>query len=324
MFLARTLISTLKSKSEGPVTLIAADDADKVLQPTGSYGWFGKSLLVIPAVDEISPLLVVGAPTYHPQNIELSESDRNSAVGRVFMYAVGTTQAISSLEADNYVLAVTGCGHAGRTGQSLAYSKSLSAIAFAEPSYNVSGRSMLRTQSELGKSVLGHHGLRAGRVVVAQLSSLFNLQKSDVRMCDIADGAAMSVVITGDDMEGRFGLSLAFNGAATDSNTKERSITDILMVGAPLARDGVGTVFGYSLSINEKKNEMTSKMEFAIQGDTLDGEKKSRFGRTIVFGPWHTNSTQYSFFASAPLADLGFSAPDDDQRGRLVRVSVKV
>lgn len=322
LFFADTLKSFIDAST---ASLNAAEAADKLLQPTGSYGWYGKSLLVSPGIGDIPPMLHVGAPTYHLSGSDMSASDRNSAVGRVYMYSIGRDDAVKSLTGDGYTISITGCKHAGRTGRTLAFSKSLSAVAIAEPSFNTSTHSNRDYgNDDLGKGVLGQSGLRAGRVVVVSLSTLLASATADWQMCDIAGNQNLSVTLSGVDMEGRFGLSMAFSDNRILS-TGRGSSRDTLVIGSPISRDGTGAVFGYDIEAKEATGRMNTKATFVVRGDKFDGEKKSRFGRTLLAVPNRSsNSSEISFLAAAPLADVGGSAPDGDQRGRLFFVDVEI
>ena len=235
---------------------------------------------------------------------------------------------MESLTGDAYTLSIAGCMHAGRTGQTLAFSKALSAIAIAEPSYNISTPFFESNgTADLTKSVLDQRGLRAGRVVVVSLPALFHSGVKAWRMCDISGNRSLSVTLSGRDMEGRFGISMAFypcSGDRTEPKGSEFPTHETLVIGSPLSRDGTGAIFGYAIKVNEAMGRLNSKAIFIVQGDKFDGEKKSRFGSALIAAPGNNSesSGRTSFLAAAPLADLGFPAPDNDQRGRLFLVDI--
>ena len=317
VFLSSTWDSKYRAFVRGQkISVIACDEADNVMQPSGSYGWFGKSLLVIPSSGSIPALLAVGAPTYHPQDDDLPGNNLNSAVGRVFLYSAGSSDIVKNLNADLYTKSITGCGHAGRAGQSIAYSDSLGAIAISEPSFNVTTTEGLKSTEMLEKGVLGMHGLRSGRVLVTLIRNIVEVKETDLSFCELADDKFSSVILEGRDMEGRFGLSMNF--LANIGNYGE----DTIVIGAPIARGGMGSVHGYNLKYVDQDGALSFQNAFVVWGN-FDGENKSRFGKTMAPIP-AANSSCLSFIVGAPLADLGFIAPDNDERGRILRVDVSL
>ncbi len=384
VYLGRSMKRSIVNNAS-PTGMLASQTADVTLQPKGAYQWYGRSLLVTQAASPrqyyyqnddadgfttpaTAPLLIVGAPIYHPDvealSAHFSAADVNSAVGRVYAYSFASRRSFPS--AEEYSWSLTGCAHGARTGQSMAFSQPLNAIAVSEPAFN-SSRARLKREKTAGKMMcedlsvesekdsyvvgysrtpdafFGQRGLRAGRVAVIPLDEMQRLsvtKSKDIMLCeitrsfDVAEGASfrdkIAVTVSGHDMDGRFGSAIAFGSAASVASSSEMQLHDRLIVGAPLAGDGSGAVYGFNVSFEpyrDRNIEVTvdnnvrriARADWVIQGSDF-GEKKSRFGSTIL--PIFDSSSAQSLLVGAPLADAGYAAPDDDQRGILISLDI--
>jgi hypothetical protein len=206
VFLASSFASTFSSPNR--LHLTASSSADLLLQPSDSFQWFGKTLAIHSNVSG-SPLLVIGAPTFHSTLV----GEENSAVGKIYFYRIGQDKEAS------LVLSLSGCVHGFRTGYSFALSDTH--FAFSEPYWSPATDS---TNDQRPRDQL----LRSGRVLVVAWPDLLSLP-SQSRVCDL--GSVMEA--RGASFESRFGSSLLFCSPSSLS----------LVVGAPLANDGRGEVY---------------------------------------------------------------------------------
>ena len=137
-------------------------------------------------------------------------------MGKVFVYDFATSLS-------EYSLGISGCGHAGRTGQALATSKNH--LVFSEPAFNA--------------TVGGEQVLRAGRVLAVSWSSLLSLPSGDVKVCDLNSLLSEENLVQsmGNSFEARYGSSLAITSDASK-----------VYVGAPLEDDTRGNVYSMDLT----------------------------------------------------------------------------
>jgi hypothetical protein len=229
IYLSSSFINTISHPDPSLRLWLSASAADLIIQQPESYQWLGHSLSVQKDPSGgASPLLIVGAPTFHSER----SGEEDSAVGRVYVYRISTSSdAISA----SLLVSLTGCSHGARTGHSVATSSSY--LSIGEPYWTPSDSLALdRPRDSL---------LRSGRVVVSAWSSLLSLSESassaDIRICDLEGlavelGVAAPQQFRGDAYEGRFGLTMKFRGNE-----------DSLLVGAPLADDGKGRLYEVKL-----------------------------------------------------------------------------
>lgn len=323
VFLASSLRSLIQQRTATSphssfLSLVASDTADFTLQRQASFQYFGRSLEIVEAPQR---LLLVGAPFFHFEN---EGEDKTSAAGRIFAYSFtqqksqrsSLRRSVADKAPKDYEWSITGCLHAGRTGQTMAYSKTLSVLAIGEPAFNGTSRNPYT----LGKSIL-----RSGRVVLVPLQSLLDHASSglrDMRMCDI-EGWLETSVVAGDEKEARFGNTIAFlsapithtSVASTDSKNAVGSMDQLVIAGS-LGSKGAGSVSG--IEVSKSGSKVTARPKWTITGSDSIGEAKGRLGYRIVpFVSKGTNSS-YSVFSSAPFANCGGAAPDGDQLGQLV------
>ena len=189
-----------------------------------------------------APMLLVGAPMFH----STIPGEQDSAVGAVFAYQFcrhcssrghtvppndevididnsktpGWKERILGKESESvlatrdYSWSITGCSHAARFGQMLAFSPALSVIAIAQPAFNgthtVKGTPILRSGRVI---LLPMHEISRAVALIGRdlLISNFNL---NFKGGETSDGSFWAAEISGDATEGRFGSSLAFVSSA--------------------------------------------------------------------------------------------------------------
>jgi hypothetical protein len=297
VFLRTSLTAKLSkppTQQQPLVTLQAFIDADFTLQNNASFEYFGQNLEIVkrsPAV------LLVGAPYFHIDATNNVKNDNvNSAVGRVFAYSFDEGM-ISS------VFSITGCRHASRLGQSMAYSSSLDVLAIAEPSHNATFKPADNRFTRV---------LRGGRALLVPMSSLVEKASAslnkEISVCDVETWDDVASV-EGTEVEGRFGAQMVF---AQDKTSKR----DRLIVSAPVASTG-GDVFSVIVTFAEGKLRTQTKK--LLSGGSV-GEGKGRLGyrlaTTRATTDDHTERATL-VFASAPFADCSGTAPDNDEVGSL-------
>lgn len=181
-------------------------------------------------------MLVIGAPTYHSK----ISGEENSAVGKIYFYRINKDKEVTLAHS------LTGCGHGGRTGYSIALSETH--FAFSEPYWNSTGDGN-RPREQL---------LRSGRVFVVKWQDLLSTS-TNIQVCDLEPSTVLEA--KGASFEARFGTTLSFH-------------SDSLLVGAPLANDGRGEV--YSLDI------ATGQLDLLLEGTKRSSYYKPRYGQSIV------------------------------------------
>jgi hypothetical protein len=234
------------------------------LQPDDSFQWFGKSLAIHSNING-SPLLVIGAPTFHPK----VTGEENSAVGKIYFYRINQQKQATLL------LSLSGCEHGGRTGYSFALSENY--FAFSEPYWTPT------TTADTERGRPRDELLRSGRVITVKWQDLLSLS-SDLRVCDLlSSSAAPSIIeVRGTSFESRFGTTLLF-----DSNS--------LIIGAPLANDSRGEVSRVDLT--------TGELELLVEGTKKSSYSKPRYGSSLALTRDQDQQKQ-SLYVGAPYATI--------------------
>ena len=252
VYLATSFANTFAAEDSIRFHLGASAAADWVLQHEESFEWFGRSLAITKT--NTGNFLVIGAPSFHSKE----EGEENSAVGKLFVYNLAKAGA-------EYVLGISGCGHAGRTGHALA--ASAQHLVFSEPSYNVSVAPESQTGRE--KSVF----LRAGRVIAVSWDELFSVGRVEVKVCDLSN----VVESLGEGFEARHGSALALSADSTH-----------VIIGAPLANDTRGAVYSLDLT--------SGAVDVLLSGKT-HSSSKGRLGQAIAVH-------QDAVYIGAPYASI--------------------
>lgn len=259
----------------------ASNAADLVIQESASFQWLGKSLAIVPQDDVVKvPLLLVGAPSYHPVNLE----DVNSGVGRVYAYTLTANKVAN-------VWTVTGCSHASRTGHAVAVGSvnGMSYMAISEPTYNAtkplqmddSVDEDLEAISSLS-SMRNGEVLRSGRVLVISVHKIVESIASheteglDFKMCELENllGKAAVKEVVGNEFDGRLGSAIEFR---TSTNKFSESNILELIVGIPQAGYGAGAVRSVTIGEDEPK------LQWILSGRKMfGGNSKSRLGACLT------------------------------------------
>lgn len=255
--------------------------------------------------------LLVGAPTFHSEVV----GDENSAIGRVYAFKIPSSnlRRLQSLESKTiaYSWSISGCNHAGRTGQTISFSRALKALAVSEPSFNAT----LTTHIKVKK--ISADVLRSGRVVIIPYQAILSqsLSTKDMFMCDIENwsGTNSPLILSSDELlqDGRFGSSMTFFNSGNENK---------IVVGSPLAHSNSGMVSLFNIELN-KLGRLNGTLEWTVGGRSLH-ENKGRLGSSLSIVS-ATNGDYPVVFASAPYANAGGQAPDGDQLGVLYYIQSK-